>query len=220
MYPVSYQVDYALENRKRLSTFFRYFLVIPWVIVLTLWAIGALFAAFVAWFALVFTGRYPRGLYDFNAGYSRLGARVNGFYYLATDEWPPFHGNPDDSYPIRLGIPEPKPEYSRLKAGFRLIVGIPVFLLSYVQGLIANVAAFIAWFTIVFAGKVPKGLFDALRMALAYQARAGTYILLITEDYPPFSYDEKVELQQVGSSAAPALESPAAERERGPDQGA
>lgn len=208
MYPVSYEADPALEDRRRLSTFFRYFGVIPWLIVLTVWAIGALFAVIAAWFAVVFTGRYPQGLYDFNAKYSRLGARVNGFYYLATDEWPPFHGDPDDSYPIRLGIPEPQPEYSRLKAGLRLIVGIPVFLLSYIQNLIASFASFIAWFTIIFTGKVPEGLFDALRMALAYQARAGAYFLLITEDYPPFSYDMDVEQPRVSGPSTPSLESP------------
>jgi hypothetical protein len=220
MYPVSYAADPAIEGRNRLSTFFRYFAVIPWSIVLTIWAIGVLFTIVVAWFALVFTGRYPRGLYDFHAKYSRLGARINGFTFLATDEWPPFHGNPDDSYPIRLGIPEPLPKYNRAKAAFRLIVGIPVILLSYVQNLISSVVSFIAWFTIVFTGKVPEGLFDALRMALAYQARAGAYFLLITEDYPPFSFDPNVEKQQVGSPSTPSLEQPQTERETGPGQGA
>ena len=77
--------------------------------------------------------------------------------------------------PGRLGIPAPKPEYSRLKAGFRLIVGIPVILLTYVQTLIAVVVSFIAWFAILFTGRLSEGLFDPLRSAIAYLARATAY---------------------------------------------
>ena len=43
----------------------------------------------IAWFAIVFTGKYPEGLYNFNAGYLRMSGRVNGFEYLLSDEWPP-----------------------------------------------------------------------------------------------------------------------------------
>jgi hypothetical protein len=193
MYPISYALDYEGEDRNRLTTFFRYFVVIPWAIVGALWFIVAEIFAFIAWFAIVFTGRYPEGLYNFNAKALRMVARVNGFYVLATDEYPPFNGDPDDSYPVRVGIAEPKPEYSRMKTLFRLIVGIPVFLLSWVQGIIAGVISIIAWFAILFTGRFPEGMFEALRSALAYQTRAAAYILLMTEDYPPFSYDEAQE---------------------------
>jgi Domain of unknown function (DUF4389) len=203
MYPISYALDYEGEDRNRLTTFFRYFVVIPWAIVAALWFIVAEIFAFIAWFAIVFTGRYPEGLYNFNAKALRLAARVNGFYVLATDEYPPFNGDPDDSYPVRVGIAEPKPEYSRMKTLFRLIVGIPVFLLSWVQGIIAGVISIIAWFAILFTGRFPEGMFEALRSALAYQTRATAYILLMTEDYPPFSYDEAQE-------QPPALASPSA----------
>ena len=74
-----------------------------------------------------------------------------------------------------MGIPPPKAEYSRLKAGFRLIVGIPVMLLAWVQSLVANVIAIIGWFAILFTGTLSEGLFDPLRSALAYQARATAY---------------------------------------------
>jgi len=59
-----------------------------------------------------------------------------------------------------------------MKALFRLIVGIPVLLLAYVQSLIALVIALIAWFAILFTGKLSEGLFNPLRSALAYGARA------------------------------------------------
>jgi hypothetical protein len=190
MYPVTYEADYPGGGRNRLTTFFRSIVVIPWMIVAALYGFVASVAIVIAWFALVFTGRYPEGLYNFVAGYIRMITRVNGFYYLATDEWPPFNGEENPSYPLRVGIPPPKPEYSRLKAGFRLIVGIPVLLLSYVQGLIALVIAIIGWFAILFTGTLSEGLFTPLRSALAYQARGTAYFGLLTEDYPPFSLEE------------------------------
>jgi hypothetical protein len=190
MYPVTYQADFPGEGRNRLTTFFRGIVSIPWLIVAALYGFVASFAIFFAWFALVFTGRYPEGLYNFVAGYLRMISRVNAFYYLATDEWPPFNGEENLSYPVRVGIPPPKPEYSRLKAGFRIIIGIPVIVLAWVQGLIVSVVAIIGWFAILFTGTLSDGLFNPLRSGLAYQARAAAYFGLLTEDYPPFSLEE------------------------------
>jgi hypothetical protein len=198
MYPVTYEADYPGDGRNRLTAFFRSLVVIPWMIVAALYGIAASVAIVIAWFALVFTGRYPEGLYNFVAGYVRMISRVNAFYYFATDEWPPFNGEDDPSYPVRIGIPPPKPEYSRVKAGFRLIIGIPVILLSYVQAIIALVIALIGWFAILFTGTLSEGLFNPLRSALAYQARATAYFGLLTEDYPPFSLEES----SAGSAAA------------------
>ena len=199
MYPVSYEADHQEDGRNRLTTAFRSIVTIPWLIVVALYGFAASIAVFIAWFALVFTGRYPEGIYNFVAGYVRMNSRVNSFYYLLTDEWPPFNGDENRDYPVRIGIPSPKPEYSRLKAAFRLIVGIPVILLSYVQTLIAFVVAIIAWFAILFTGRLSEGLFDPLRSAMAYTTRATAYFALLTEDWPPFSLEES----SPASAAAP-----------------
>jgi Domain of unknown function (DUF4389) len=196
MYPVSYEADAALEGRNRLTTFFRGLIVIPWVIVAALYGIVAEICAVIAWFAIVFTGRYPEGLYNFNAGFVKMASRVNGYYYLLTDELPPFNGEDNPQYPVRIGVSEPLGAYDRLKTGLRLILGIPVYLLAIVQNLIATVCAFIAWFAILFTGRLGEGLFNPIRSAMAYQTRATAYFLLITEDWPPFSLEE--------SAAAPS----------------
>jgi hypothetical protein len=196
MYPVSFEADAVLEGRNRLTTFFRYIVAIPWLIVIGLYGIVAEICAVIAWFAIVFTGRYPEGLYNFNAGFVRAAARVNGFTYLLNDEWPPFGGEEAPQYPIRVGVPEPLGAYDRLKTGLRLIFGIPVYLLAIVQSLILGVCHIIAWFAILFTGKLPEGLFNPMRSASAYLTRAGAYFLLITEDWPPFSLEE--------SAAAPS----------------
>jgi len=209
MYPIAFAADYEGEGRNRLTTFFRGLVAIPWEIVGALFTIGAEICAFIAWFAIVFTGRYPEGLYNFNAKALRMVSRVNGFYLVLTEEYPPFNVDPDDTYPVRVGVAPPLAEYSRMKTLFRIIVGIPVFLLSYVQAIIGTVCAVIAWFAIVFTGRLPDGLFNPIRSALAYQTRALAYILLMTEDYPPFSYDEAVEQGAIGATQAPPLAPPA-----------
>jgi len=197
LYPVSYDADYFPEGRNRLTTFFRYIVAIPWQIVAALYGIAANIAVVIAWFAMVFTGRYPEGLYNFNAGFLRMVTRVNGFSYLLNDEYPPFNGEDDPGYPVRLGVPAPLEEYSRMKVLFRLIIGIPVYLLAIVQSLILGVCTLISWFAILFTGKHPDGLFNPMRSASAYLARAGAYFLLITEDWPPFS--DEGETQPAGA---------------------
>ena len=105
MYPISYEADPALEGRNRLTTFFRYIVAIPWQIVAYVYGIVAEIAAIIAWFAIVFTGKYPEGLYNFNAGYLRMSSRANSFLYLLTDEFPPFGGEEAADYPVRIGVP-------------------------------------------------------------------------------------------------------------------
>jgi Domain of unknown function (DUF4389) len=144
MYPISYAADPALEGRNRLTTFFRGLVAIPWAIVATIYSIVAGLAAFIAWFAIVFTARYPEGIYNFNAGFLRMYTRYYSFYWLLTDAWPPFGGEEAPEYPIRAGVPPALDSYSRLKTGLRFLIGIPVILLGIVQGIILQVCGIIA----------------------------------------------------------------------------
>jgi hypothetical protein len=199
-YPVIFQADYA-ESRSRLTAFFRLILAIPVAIVLYIYAIVACFAILFAWFAIVFTGRYPRGLYDFVAGYLRFLTRVTAYAALLCDPYPPFNGAPDDSYPVRLQFAGPLEHYSRAKTFFRLILAIPVLFVRYVMGLLLEIGAFGAWVVIVFTGKMPRGLFDLMVLANSYTARSDAYLLLLTETYPPFQ-DEQT--RAAGTATPPA----------------
>lgn len=193
MHPVAYSAEYQGEGRSRLSVFFRLFVLIPWFVVGFFYGIAAYIAVVIAWFAIVLTGDYPRGLYDFNAGFVRFAARINGFYYLMTDELPSFGGGEDPDYPIRTLIGPPKAEYSRMKTLFRIILLIPVYILAYVMSLILGVVGVISWLVIVFTGSLPEGLYKPTRIASAYLAKALAYFMLLTEDFPPFWMDEQEE---------------------------
>jgi hypothetical protein len=184
-YPVSFEADYV-ERRSRLTAFFRAILVIPVGIVLYVFGIIASFAVVIAWLAIVITGRYPKGLYDFVASFVRFIARVTAYGALLCDPYPPFGGSPDPSYPVRMEFAGPLEHYSRLKTLLRFILAIPIVILRYVMGLLLEIGAFASWVVIVITGKMPRGLFDLMVLATSYTARSDAYIFLLTETYPPF----------------------------------
>ena len=86
------RVDYGseTEGRNRLTIFFRILLAIPHIIVISLIGIVAFFVYVIAWFAVLFTGKWPTGLRNFVIGLTRWTTRLNAYMYLLTDEYPPF----------------------------------------------------------------------------------------------------------------------------------
>lgn len=90
---VHLDIDYPDVERdlNRWLPLVKWLLAIPHYIVLALLLVVAVFVVLVAWFAILFTGRYPRGLFDFVVGFGRWGLRVNAYaFLLVTDEYPPF----------------------------------------------------------------------------------------------------------------------------------
>jgi hypothetical protein len=198
-YPVIFEADYV-ERRNRLSAFFRLILMIPLVIWLYFYGIVAYIALVIAWFAIVISGRYPRGLYDFVSDYTRFLTRVTAYGALLCDPYPSFGGSPDPAYPIRMEF-TPLAQYSRLKTAFRIILAIPIVILRYVITLLLEIGAFAAWFVILFTGKMPRGLYDLMVFANSYIARSDAYIFLLTETYPPFEAEHPLD----AGTPAPAI---------------
>jgi len=90
---VHLEIDYpdAKQDLNRWLPFVKWFLAIPHFIVLFFLAIGAFFTVIIAWFAILITGRYPRGLFDYLVGVSRWALRVEAYaMLLVTDRYPPF----------------------------------------------------------------------------------------------------------------------------------
>jgi hypothetical protein len=184
-YPVTFEIDYV-ERRSRLTTFFRLLLAIPLTFVAFFYGIGLVLVVFAAWFVLLFTARWPAGMYEFVAGVLRFGARFSAYFYLAVDPYPPFGLAPDPAYPARLLIAAPLPHYSRLKVLLRVIYVIPAYVIAYVLTIFMELVAIVSWFAIVILGRQPAGLQNALLFCLAYTTRVHALMLLITETYPPF----------------------------------
>jgi hypothetical protein len=196
-YPVTFEADYV-EQRSRLTTFFRLLLAIPHLLIVAFWGLAVFFGVIVAWFALLFTGRWPLGLYMFTANFLKYFTRVSGYCWLLTDPYPPFPSgvNDEPDYPVRLNVAAPLAEYSRLKVLLRIFYIIPAYILVYVLGIVLEIIGFVAWLVIVVTGKQPKGLQDILRLCVSYTARAYALFLLVTETYPPFSDDQAEQISQ------------------------
>ena len=94
-YPASISVTDPTKERDRLTVGLRVLLVIPHLIVLFVLLVGAIFVTIIAWFAILFTGRYPRGVFDYLQGVGRWTNRVAAYaFVLVTDEYPPFRLSP------------------------------------------------------------------------------------------------------------------------------
>ncbi len=188
-YPIAFEADYV-ERRSRLSAFFRLILAIPLFIWAYFYAIVACVAIVIAWVAIVITGRYPQGLYDFVAGFTRFQARTLAYFALLSDPYPPFVGSDDPSYPVRMSFAGPLDHYSRLKTFFRFILAIPILVVRYAMNILLEIGAVAAWFVIVITGKMPRGLFDLMVLANSYTARSDAYLYLLSETYPPFQDEQ------------------------------
>lgn len=193
MYPVTYEADY-LRERNRLTTFFRLIVAIPWLIVAYVYVIAQMVVVFIAWFAILFVGRFPQGMYNFVGGILRFTQRVNGFMYLQTDEWPPFGIGEDDTYPIRVHFHPPAARQSRMKDLFRLILAIPLLFLSYAMSYALMAVAMISWLTIVFRGYQPAAIHNAIAYLMGWNTRATSYIYLMRDEYPPVGDETPVDI--------------------------
>lgn len=207
MYPIDYEADFN-PTPNRWTTFFRIILAIPWIIVAYFWAILAFFTHIIAWVAVVILGRYPEWLYNFNSGVIRFGVRFYAWAYLQTDVWPPFGLADDPSYPIRVNIAPRAERQSRLKAFFRIILALPMLVVSYGISYIHLGAAVVAWLTIVFRGYQPEGVNSMMTFCNSFYARVYGYFALLTDDYPPIGVEKA---KGTGAIAAAAPPTPPAE---------
>ncbi|MCA1689761.1 MAG: DUF4389 domain-containing protein [Actinobacteria bacterium] len=185
-YPIALELDYVAK-RSRLSTFFRFILVFPLLFVGYVYAIGLFFVLIIAWFALLFTARWPVGLYEFVGGVLRFATRLNAYAMLAVDKYPPFGLKPDAGYPARVRLAPPAAKYSRLAIFFRFLYVLPAYVIAYILSIFAGLIAFVSWFVIVITGRQPAGLQNALFLCLNYITRATGLIYMLTDAYPPLS---------------------------------
>jgi hypothetical protein len=197
-YPIAYAQLPPVE-RSRLTIFFRLFMCIPHAIWSWFYGIGLFVVEVAAWFTILVTGRFPQGMYDFVVGYLRFYTRYCAYALLIVDDFPPFDGGEHPGYPVRVAFAPPAPQYSRLKALFRLVLAIPIFILQYVLELWLLVVAIGIWFVAVVTGKTPPGMSEAMHFPMSYYVRSTAYIYLITDVYPPISDTDA--LRPVGATS-------------------
>ena len=190
-YPLSLRGDLD-PGLSRWLWLVKWLLVIPHCFVLLFLWIAALVLSVVAWFAILFTGRYPRGIFDFNVGVLRWSWRAAFYSYsaLGTDRYPPFTLRSVD-YPADLTVEYPE----RLSRGLVLIkswlLAIPHHLVVGIvkgDGLL-GLLVLIAAVAMLVTKRYPQGIFDLVMGLNRWVLRVAAYVLLMTDQYPPFRLD-------------------------------
>lgn len=168
-------------------------LVIPHSIWLWLLSLGSLVLAFLGWFSVLFTGTMPPTWSDYMVGVLRYQWRVTCYLYGWANLYPSFtpaagHLDPGD-YPAVLYCARP-PERNRLTVFFRPILAIPHFVALELVGIAAAVVLILGWFAVLFTGRWPEGMRSFAIGYSRWQMRLSAYVLLVCDEYPPFSLEQ------------------------------
>jgi hypothetical protein len=183
-HPIRLVVNDDLQ-RTRLTVFFRLILAIPLFLWAVLWAVIAVLAYIVNWFATLFMGRSPDGLHDFLATFLRYTTHVRAYTLLVADPYPQFTGK-EGTYPVDLEI-DPPERQNRWTVFFRGILAIPALLLSNILSQINQLLAVFSWFIALITGRVPEGLRNFAALAMRIETQTYAYVLLLTSRYPSFN---------------------------------
>jgi small-conductance mechanosensitive channel len=181
-YPVLLVGGQDLE-RSRLTVFFRYFLLIPHYVVLTLYGIAAVFVILIAWFAALVAGRVPNGMHGFITGYLRYSTRVGAYQAILANPYPPFGSG--GSYAVDLEIDTPSHQ-GRLGVFFRYFLALPCLFVSGILSAVLGLVGFCCWVISLILGRVPEGLQSLGLFCLRFNARTQAYLFLVNPRYPSF----------------------------------
>jgi hypothetical protein len=211
VYPVALE-GHLDEPLSRWLWLVKWLLALPHYFVLALLSVPFVLLTLAAFVAILFTGHYPRAIFDFNLGVMRWAWRVSFYSYsaLGTDRYPPFSLGEEPSYPARLEIAYPE----RLSRGLVLVkswlLAIPHLIIlalllggswtvwhntsnqvSWTGGWggVIGLLVFVAGVLVLFTGRYPRGLFDLVMALNRWVYRVIAYIALMRDEYPPFRLD-------------------------------
>jgi Domain of unknown function (DUF4389) len=207
-YPVSVVVQPQYGDRNRLTVAVRLLLAIPHIIFVG--GIGLSFAAhnntrdatslsgetgllggiawllaIVSWFTIVFAGEHFVVVRRFTRFYLRWRVRALAYMMLLVDPYPPFG---DGAYPVTLSIGDATIPRERLTVAFRLFLGIPHFIVLFFLVFAWWITAIVSWILILASGSYPQPLYDFATGVFAWLIRVEAYMLLMVDEYPPFSF--------------------------------
>ena len=168
----------------------KWLLIIPHCILLVFLFIAFIVATILAFFAILFTEKYPKGLFKFNVGVLRWSWRVGFYSYsaLGTDKYPPFTLESVKDYPADLEIEYPE----KLSRGLVLVkcwlLAIPHYLIigSFQGDGLLPILVIIAAIGLLFTGKYSKDIFKFVIGLNRWSIRVVGYVALMTDQYPPF----------------------------------
>ncbi|WP_435405160.1 DUF4389 domain-containing protein [Mycolicibacterium houstonense] len=141
--------------------------------------------------AILFTGRYPRALFDFNVGVLRWSWRVMNYRFPmnSTDKYPPFTLAPRADYPGDLEVDYP----DRLNRWAVLVkwwlLALPQIVMCWAMEALLQVLCVISAVRLLARGTISQDMFDLLMGIVRWRYRVAVYVSLMTDEYPPFRMD-------------------------------
>jgi hypothetical protein len=194
-YPARFGFD-PPEETTRWRPLVQWILAIPHLLVLEALQSVAQILAIISWFAILFTGRLPAGVASFQGMYVRYWLRTMTYVGFLREEYPSFAftaatAEPGDDPRVAVDVVPQIEDRNRASTFFRLILAIPHLLVLFALGLAAVVVGVIAVFAILFTGRWPAGLRAFVLGVARWWLRVETYLLLLTDQYPPFTLDDQ-----------------------------
>jgi hypothetical protein len=194
-YPADLDVELPEQSSRLLAVLalvgIKLLLGIPHLIVLFIYGLVAGIVGWIAQWAVLFTGKYPAGMFDFVLGYLRWSWRYSVWYAGLADGYPPFSGGLDDQYPASADCAAPESS-GRLLAVLRilaltLILVIPHIIVLVVLSFVVNILVWLAQWAILFTGRFPQGLAPLTVGTNRWNHRVNCYLNGLVDGYPPFS---------------------------------
>jgi hypothetical protein len=145
----------------------------------------AFLLAVVSWFTIVIASEHYTAIRRYTHFYLRWRVRALAYLMLLADQYPPFG---DGAYPLALTFDPPDTPRDRLTVALRVILTIPHFIVLFFVLCAWWVTTVVSWFAIVITGRYPAGLHAFGAGALRWLIRVEAYMLLMIDDYPPFSF--------------------------------
>jgi Domain of unknown function (DUF4389) len=194
---VEYPARFTFDPPEKIANWrplVHWLLVIPHMLVLYVLQTVSEVLAFVSWFVILFTGKLPDGIATFQAMYLRYAIRVALYAGFLREEYPPFSfatstTDPGDDPRVRVEVEPQLEDRDRLTTAFRIILVIPHLVVLAFLGIALSVVVLIAFFAVLFTGRWPDGLREFALGVGRWWLRVQAYLLLLTDEYPPFSLD-------------------------------
>jgi hypothetical protein len=197
-YPVSLTIESKLDEHNRLTTALRPILSIPHMILVGpgawfhrldsagLLGAAAYVLAVVNWFMILVTGESVKGIREFQLYYLRWRTRAVAYMALFVDPYPPFGDAP---YPATIAVTEPSAARDRATIAVRPILAVPHIVVLFFLVLGWALGTFVAWVAILFTGAYPAFLYPFGLGVMRWLLRVEAYLLLLVDEYPPFTLD-------------------------------
>ena len=170
-----------------MAALIKWLLVAPAFFALFFVGVGAFFVAVYGFFAVLFTGRWPRGAFDYLVGTVRWVYRVVAYFHLMTDAYPPFSLADDPDYPVRLTVDYPE-RIANWRPLVQWLLAIPYLFIAGVLYWLTGVLTIVAFFTVIFTKQIPRGVFELMVPGLRWNLRGNAYAYFMTERYPRWSW--------------------------------